>query len=167
MMKANEIFGSAETTEVKAAETAKTQPKTTAKKTTPKTAEKKTAKKEDKEPVQEEKTETAEAAKTTAKKTTKTAEKRPVGRPKSTAAKKTAEKKTTAARKPVKKEVKHELYFQYNGNQIDEETLINRVKADLADQNIEVKELKVYLKPEDNACYYVANGNVAGKVDLY
>ena len=45
--------------------------------------------------------------------------------------------------------------------------MINRVKADLAAQNIEVKELKVYLKPEDNACYYVANGNVAGKVDLY
>ena len=38
---------------------------------------------------------------------------------------------------------------------------------DVGRSYISVEELKLYVKPEDNACYYVANGNVAGKVDLY
>ena len=42
-----------------------------------------------------------------------------------------------------------------------------RITEDVKSQNVEIKDLKMYLKPEDNACYYVANGNLAGKVDLY
>ena len=85
---------------------------------------------------------------------------------KSTAAKKTADKKT-AGRPKKSSEYKKELFVQFNGNQIDEAEIIKRVEADLKEQNVSISDLKLYLKPEDNACYYVANGKVAGKVDLY
>lgn len=104
-----------------------------------------------KDQTSEKKTTTKPAAKTTkaaaAKKTTKT----------------TTAKKTTA--KPAK--VECELYIQYNGNQLDQAVLLERVEEDCINQGISVKELKLYLKPEDNACYYVANGSFAGKVDLF
>lgn len=104
-----------------------------------------------KDQTSEEKTTTKPAAKTTkaaaAKKTTKT----------------TTAKKTTA--KPAK--VECELYIQYNGNQLDQAVLLERVEEDCINQGVSVKELKLYLKPEDNACYYVANGSFAGKVDLF
>ncbi len=104
-----------------------------------------------KDQTSEEKTTTKPAAKTTkaaaAKKTTKT----------------TTTKKTTA--KPAK--VECELYIQYNGNQLDQAVLLERVEEDCINQGVSVKELKLYLKPEDNACYYVANGSFAGKVDLF
>ena len=98
-----------------------------------------------------------------------------------TAAKKTetkpAEKKATAVKKTVKKAVTRktaaksepstEVFIQYHGKQIDEKALLERVMQDCGEDKISVEDLKLYVKPEDNACYYVANGNVAGKVDLY
>ena len=77
---------------------------------------------------------------------------------------KPAAKKTTASTKTT---FKKELFFQFDGKQVDEETLVARITEDVKSQNVEIKDLKMYLKPEDNACYYVANGNLAGKVDLY
>ena len=29
------------------------------------------------------------------------------------------------------------------------------------------KDIKLYIKPQDGACYYVADGKVAGRVDLF
>lgn len=129
------------------------------------------------------------AASTEVKETKKTAkkatEKKPVkeaavkkttASTKTTAAKKAAEaKKETAAKSAAKttrktaakKTFKKELFFQFDGKQVDEETLVARITEDVKSQNVEIKDLKMYLKPEDNACYYVANGNLAGKVDLY
>ena len=95
-----------------------------------------------------------------AAKTTKTAAKAV----KEAKAKKPAVRKTTkAAKNPFDKE----LFVQYANKQVDEETLVARIVEDAKEQNVEIKELKMYLKPEDNACYYVANGNVAGRVNLY
>ena len=77
---------------------------------------------------------------------------------------KPATRKTTKA---AKNTFDKELFFQYANKQVDEETLVARIVEDAKEQNVEIKELKMYLKPEDNACYYVANGNVAGRVNLY
>lgn len=129
------------------------------------------------------------AASTEVKETKKTAkkatEKKPVkeaavkkttASTKTTAAKKAAEAKKETTAKSVakttrktaaKKTFKKELFFQFDGKQVDEETLVARITEDVKSQNVEIKDLKMYLKPEDNACYYVANGNLAGKVDLY
>ena len=88
-----------------------------------------------------------------------------------------AEKKAAAVKKTVKKAVTRktaaksepstEVFIQYHGKQIDEKALLERVMQDCGEDKISVEDLKLYVKPEDNACYYVANGNVAGKVDLY
>ena len=86
-----------------------------------------------------------------------TAKKKPGRKPAAKTTRKTAAKKT----------LKKELFFQFDGKQVDEETLVARITEDVKSQNVEIKDLKMYLKPEDNACYYVANGNLAGKVDLY
>lgn len=132
---------------------------TSEKKTTTKSvkSEKAAAKEES---VKEESSETKTAAKkTTAKPVAKTT--------KAAAAKKTT--KTTTAKKTTAKpaKVECELYIQYNGNQLDQAVLLERVEEDCINQGVSVKELKLYLKPEDNACYYVANGSFAGKVDLF
>lgn len=98
----------------------------------------------------------------------KPAAKKTTASTKTTAAKKAAEaKKETTAKSAAKKTFKKELFFQFDGKQVDEETLVARITEDVKSQNVEIKDLKMYLKPEDNACYYVANGNLAGKVDLY
>ncbi len=150
-MKANENLSSTVKTEVAA--TAKAEPaKTETAKT--ETVKKESAKKE---------TVKKEPAKKTVKKTTaKKAESAKKAEPAKKAAK-TNEKKTTTR----KSNVKSEMFIQYDGNQVDSAALLERVQADCASEGVKVKELKLYIKPEDNACYYVANGNVAGKVDLY
>ena len=102
----------------------------------------------------------AKTASKAAAKTTKTAAKVV----KEVKAKKPATRKTTKA---AKNTFDKELFFQYANKQVDEETLVARIVEDAKEQNVEIKELKMYLKPEDNACYYVANGNVAGRVNLY
>lgn len=132
------VFGGAvKTAEVKAAE-AKTTVKKTAKKAAAKTE---TAKKA---------VETA-AAKATTKKV---------------AAKKTAVR-TTAKKAVAKKEVKTETFIQYNDEQTDMDAVLKRVEADLKAQKVAAKDIKLYIKPQDGACYYVADGKVAGRVDLF
>ena len=150
--KENIVFGDAvKATEAK--ETVKKAAKTTEKKTTAKASTAKTA-----------------AKKTTAKAETKAAEAKETV--KETA--KAAPKKTTTAKKAVapkktvaKKETKTEVFIQYEGNQTDEEAVMKKVEADLKAQKVSAKEIKLYIKPEDKACYYVADGKVAGKVNLF
>ena len=50
----------------------------------------------------------------------------------------------------------------------DEMTLaIIALEADLKAQKVAAKDIKLYIKPQDGACYYVADGKVAGRVDLF
>jgi hypothetical protein len=153
-------------TEVKAEVKAeKTAPVTT--KTTKKTAKKeevKTSPAEEKAPV-EVKTETE--TKAPAKRGRKPGTKKTEG---TTTVKKTTAKKATATavKESVSKEPAVELYVQFGGNQIDEKKLIEKVLVDCKNQGQKGKaqDIKLYVKPEDNACYYVADG-FAGSVDLY
>ena len=153
------VFGGAvKTAEVKAAE-AKTTVKKTAKKAAAKTetakkaVETAAAKAETKveAKVEEAKETVKEAAKTTTKKV---------------AAKKTAVR-TTAKKAVAKKEAKTETFIQYNDEQTDMDAVLKRVEADLKAQKVAAKDIKLYIKPQDGACYYVADGKVAGRVDLF
>ena len=150
------VFGGAvKTAEVKAAE-AKTTVKKTAKKAAAKTetakkaVETAAAKAETKveAKVEEAKETVKEAAKATTKKV---------------AAKKTAVR-TTAKKAVAKKEVKTETFIQYNDEQTDMDAVLKRVEADLKAQKVAAKDIKLYIKPQDGACYYVADGKVAGIV---
>lgn len=94
-------------------------------------------------------------AKTAVKKTTKTA------------AKKAVAKTETTKKAVAKKEAKTETFIQYNDEQTDMDAVLKRVEADLKAQKVAAKDIKLYIKPQDGACYYVADGKVAGRVDLF
>lgn len=149
--KENIVFGDAvKTAEVKPAE-AKTTVKKTAKKAAAKTETTKKAVETAAVKVEDAKETVKEAAKTTTKKV---------------AAKKTAVK-TTAKKAVAKKEAKTETFIQYNDEQTDMDAVLKRVEADLKAQKVAAKDIKLYIKPQDGACYYVADGKVAGRVDLF
>lgn len=154
--KENIVFGDAvKATEAK--ETVKKAAKTTEKKTTAKASTAKTAAKKTTAKEETKAAEAKETVKETVKETAKAAPK------KTTTAKKAAAPKKTVA----KKETKTEVFIQYEGNQTDEEAIMKKVEADLKAQKVSAKEIKLYIKPEDKACYYVADGKVAGKVNLF
>ena len=98
---------------------------------------------------------TKEAAKTTEKaaeaKTTETAKKAPA---KKTTARKTPAKRTTTKKAAV---VTEEVYLQYAVKEIWKE--MGKKAADL-------KDIKVYVKPEENAAYYVINNEETGSFGL-
>ncbi len=122
------------------------------------------------------KAEEAVAEKVTAADTKEEAVAAPAKETKTTAAKKTATKKTAApkatkttkaAKAPAKKEeaeVKEaasvEMFVEYNGVQVSYEEIVRLVKGSYGK---EAKDLKIYVKPEDNRAYYVADGE-AGSV---
>ena len=115
-------------------------PKTTAKKAEPDTSTVQT-------------TEVKEApAKTTVRKTRTTA------------------KKTPAARRTVKKEVNAEVYVQFLGKEIYAKDVLENVKKiwteEMGKKEKDLKDVKIYIKPEENAAYYVINGDVTGAVGL-
>lgn len=136
-----------------------------------KTAEVKPA---DEKPVEEKTAEVKSAEeKTTAVKseepTKKTAAKKTTIR-KTTAAKKTTTKtaaKTTAAKKA---EPVTEVYVQYWGKEIHTSEVADRIKKiwteDMGKKASELKDLKIYIKPEDNGAHYVINGDVTGFIGL-
>lgn len=105
----------------------------------------------------------AAEAKTTVKKTAKKAA------AKTETAKKAVETavRTTAKKAVAKKEAKTETFIQYNDEQTDMDAVLKRVEADLKAQKVAAKDIKLYIKPQDGACYYVADGKVAGRVDLF
>ena len=81
--------------------------------------------------------------------------------------KKTA-KKAADKKAEVKKAVaaKNVVQLQFAGKDIAVDAIVEAAKADFkANNKGAVKTVEVYLKPEENAAYYVING-VAGKVAL-
>lgn len=136
-----------------------------------KTAEVKPA---DEKPVEEKTAEVKSAEeKTTAVKSEEPAKK--------TAAKKTTTRKTTAAKKTTTKtaakttaakkaEPVTEVYVQYWGKEIHTSEVADRIKKiwteDMGKKAFELKDLKIYIKPEDNGAHYVINGDVTGFIGL-
>ena len=56
------------------------------------------------------------------------------------------------------------LTLQYMGKELSQEDMVAAVKAQWTGE--EIKTLALYVKPEDQAVYYVVNGEGSGKVDL-
>ena len=98
-------------------------------------------------------------------------EKKPAAK-KATKAEKTekevAEKKP-ATKRTTKKAVKTTFVVQAAGKEVSMEDAMAKVKeAWVAEGNKEtdLKEIALYVKPEDKAIYYVVNGDVTGRVDF-
>ncbi|MBR6337071.1 MAG: hypothetical protein IKR76_04995 [Ruminococcus sp.] len=89
-----------------------------------------------------------------------------------TAAKKTAAKAkdtATKAKAAAKKaaENKQAVYVQFGDKEVAALDVLEAAKADFkANNKGAVKSVKIYIKPEDNAAYYVVNDKVEGKIDL-
>lgn len=95
---------------------------------------------------------------------TKTAEKKPA-EAKKTTAKKTATKKTTA-----KKEMAPEVFIQFAGKEDAVADVVTRAKEAFVAEGhraSSIKSLRVYLKPEESAAYFVINEKYAGRVDMF
>ena len=76
----------------------------------------------------------------------------------------------TTAKKATKKALVPEVFVQFDGNEDVVANVIERAKeAFTADGHraSSIKSLKVYLKPEEYAAYYVINDTYAGKVNLF
>ncbi|MEE0930728.1 MAG: DUF6465 family protein [Acutalibacteraceae bacterium] len=125
---------------------AKVAPKTTAK-TAAKVA-----------PVEEVKVEATVAEETPVKKTT--------AKKTTTATKKTTTRKTTA-KKAVEPTV--DFYVEYNGVQESYANVLENVKKSYLENNegSEIKSVKVYLKPTENAAYCVINEEEEFRMDVF
>lgn len=103
----------------------------------------------------------------------KTAAKKPAA--KKTPVKKEAEEKPQAevkAKKPAAKktEVKTAVHLQFAGKSYSTEDLIKSVKDiwkyDLKKKAGDFKSVELYVKPEENAVYYVVNGDITGSFHI-
>ena len=129
---------------------------------------KKEVKEEIKEEVSEIKEDLGELV-TAAKKVGKTAKKVSTEKGKEVATKvKKSATKIKAKVEDIFSNTKVHTCLQVDGLEFDVEELTEKVKENyrLTSNDKEVKELNLYIKPEDNAVYYVVNGTSAGKVDI-
>ena len=105
--------------------------------------------------VQEEVTATEEVKKAPAKKSTT-----------KKASTKTEEKATTKKEAAKKETVKVSVTLQFNDKSYTEEELVNIAKDvwkyDLNQVEADLKNVQLYVKPEEGLCYYVFNGDITG-----
>ena len=58
------------------------------------------------------------------------------------------------------------VFVQYGSSELEVSAVVEAAKADYAQTNTAAaKDVRVYIKPEENAAYYVING-VEGKITL-
>lgn len=65
--------------------------------------------------------------------------------------------------------IKQQTLLQFNGQEFDLGAVEANVKQDWKDKGnkvVDIKELTIYVKPEDAKVYYVVNGEIEGSVDL-
>lgn len=78
-------------------------------------------------------------------------------------------KKTTTAKAP-KEKVQPKVILEFYAHNADINAVVDRVKEIyVADGHREssIKSLQVYVKPEENAAYYVINDKINGRIDLF
>lgn len=122
----------------------------------------------------EEKTVEAKKTETIAKAAEDTAKAEKAAK-KATATKKAATKTTTAKKTATKKKAEEKetmtnhVFIQTNYSEIVADDVIKKaLEAYKAEGNkAKVNNINVYIKPEENAAYYVVNDAVAGRVDIF
>ena len=80
----------------------------------------------------------------------------------------TAPKKTTRKAAPRAAKVKTTISLQFHGSELTEADLVEKAKQLWAEAGKAeaVKELNLYVKPEDNAVYCVINGETMGSFEI-
>ncbi len=65
--------------------------------------------------------------------------------------------------------MKTALYVEYAGKQTEDKALVAAAKELWVAEGNKVKDIKtlnLYIKPEENAAYYVINDDFSGKIEL-
>ncbi|MDD3221491.1 MAG: hypothetical protein EOM34_01255 [Clostridia bacterium] len=65
--------------------------------------------------------------------------------------------------------MKTSVFVEYQGLQVEEKDIIAKVKELWLNDGKkikDIKDIKLYVKPEENAAYYVINDDFSGKIDL-
>ena len=73
------------------------------------------------------------------------------------------------AEKAAVKTSKNEVYVQYGDHEIRTEDILDKARTDYVAHGhklAEIRELQVYIKPDDNAAYYVVNHHDTGRIDF-
>lgn len=88
------------------------------------------------------------------------------GRKPMTAAEKEAAAKVRAQAKAKAENLKPEFIVQYQGVDVDLSALAEAAKADFRQtkKRTLITDLKLYVKPEEHAVYYVINGDCTGSI---
>ena len=88
------------------------------------------------------------------------------GRKPLTAEAKEAAAKVRAKLKEKASNMKPELIVQYQGSEVNMDTLIEAAKADFREKKkrTPITALTLYVKPEERMAYYVINGDYEGNV---
>ena len=79
-------------------------------------------------------------------------------------ARKAADKKSAG-----RKELKVNTFIEYYGKQVEERAIVANVKKAWTKSGKKVRDIKqmnLYVKPEESKVYYVINGTTAGSVDF-
>ena len=89
---------------------------------------------------------------------------------KKTSARATVKKETTTKRTASRKALKVNAIVEHYGKQISEQDIIENVKrawTNSGKAEKDIKSMELYIKPEENAVYYVVNETETGAVALY
>ncbi len=83
---------------------------------------------------------------------------------------KAAKSKAKEVKKAVDNKIfEHEVIVQYEGNSYYAKDINEKAVEDYAangGKKDQIKQVQLYIKPEEKACYYVINNKETGKVDL-
>ncbi|MCD7866931.1 MAG: DUF6465 family protein [Clostridiales bacterium] len=84
---------------------------------------------------------------------------------------KTPEKKTAArAPRKSKTQMTTEIFVQFWGKEANTADIVDSIKKVWKDEMGrkigDMKDLKIYIKPEDNGAHYVINGEITGFIGL-
>ena len=90
------------------------------------------------------------------------------GRKTMTPAEKEAAAKARALEKEKAKNLRPEIFVQYQGSEIGVDDVVEAVKNSFREEKkrTPITSLKMYVKPEDRAVYYVINEKFEGKLEL-
>lgn len=85
-----------------------------------------------------------------------------------TTAKATAKAVETAVKKAAAVKKVEEVFVQYGEKEVKVAEIVDTAKAAFKEANGRkaIKTVQVYVKPEENAAYYVINSEFTGKIDL-
>ena len=83
---------------------------------------------------------------------------------------KTAAEKVAKATKKAIEPATSSVFVQYMGKEIVCKDVLAAVKdiwvKEMGNKESDLKDIKVYIKPEDNGAYYVLNGDITGFIGL-